>query len=793
MILSRLGFLIVSPMFPGKSRLLPTAVFLFGWALFLTCAKASSSMDVVLVVDTSGSMAWGIGGPSDKTLPKRIDRVISALESYAKKLPAGTRLRLISFNSGVKTNKEFKISEENRGELIAAIAKLKGEVGSGDTWLWEAMREGIKAAETYAAADPDLTTTLYVLSDGEYDNKDPGREKDISLAKVLGESKSLGGESLYGSLVLLGKPKSKGGAFSDEYLELLKNQAGPKCEVQLDEDFNPLFPPFFTVRPDKIEPKEKVSVMEGSEAVFARVEWRLNDKPVAGTKRLLEFTPEKFGRYEVTFRGFDEKERRARARVVINVGQEQVKAVPKISIDGKPFESVDTIIQGQRIDLSHESTGPVAKTVWTVDGNQTEAAKLNSVLNRVGRYNISLTVESAPGPTGEVTRSTSEAIVFEVVAPRLMAQPEVTVNGKPLAEAGTIHPGDRLRLISKNISFVKTFEWKVGSDPLSGQTTEWEVPSSGTYEIVHTVVGDSENRDTAAPISITAVDPELVAIPEVLYKGKPFSQSSNIYVGETLQLVSKSSGPVKNATWTVNGEQIVGEKVPWPISQPGQIEIKLRVEGQNPALVNESDVVKVFAKKRPPVWALWAAGIVEIFLLGLAWRLFTGNRPRACRLESRLDPKSTNRLSRVEVSDYWNRLTKEARIPMADAVALSKGKRAATGPTREVFEFWAKEGTKHPTRYFTVKKAPNRRAPAGLGCPFDNYGGIELKPDPSADKNNPRFVFRYPDAPPSTKQVYLNFVETGSTTGDKIALVASMAAALALFFLFVVKVYPLLS
>ena len=463
-------------------------------------------MDVVLVVDTSGSMAWDVEGRKKADAkfqaPPRIDRVINAVKAYARKLPDGTRLRLISFNSGVKTNREFIVSDKTRGELIAAIGNLKAEVGSGDTWLWEAMREGIKAAENYAIQDPDLTVTLYVLTDGEYDNKSSNEE--ISLGKVLGESKSLGGESLYGSLVLLGKLKSQGGAFREEYLQQLKDQAGAKCDVQLDEDFDPLFPPVLLVPQEKVVPKQKVVVIEGSDAQFARVEWTLDGKP-AGTKRVLEFTPEKFGRYAVTFRGFDNKGRRARARTVLNVGQEQVKAVPKISIDGKPFETVDTIIQGQRMDLSHESTGPVAKAVWTVDGNQTQAAKLNSVLNRTGDYKISLTVESAPGPTGEVTRTTSEPIVFQVVAPRLMAQPEVSVDGKSLAEAGAIHPGAMLTLVSMNTANAQSFEWQVGDEKLSGQTVTWQVPAAGTYDIVHTV-GGADASDTRA-LSLTVVNP----------------------------------------------------------------------------------------------------------------------------------------------------------------------------------------------------------------------------------------------------------------------------------------------
>jgi hypothetical protein len=415
----------------------------------------------------------------------------------------------------------------------------------------------------------------------------------------------------------------------------------------------------------------------------------------------------------------------------------------------------------------------VAKVTWNVNGNETQAATLNSVLNRIGPYKISLTVESAPGPTGEITRSTSQPIVFEVVAPRLMAQPEVTVNGKPLAEAGPIHPGAMLTLTSANTTNAKTFDWKVGDETLSGQTVNWQVPTAGTYEIIHTVIGDS-NRDTAPPISITAVDPELAAVAEVLYQGKPFSQSSNIYVGEKLLLdSSKSSGPVKGAAWTVNGEKIDGKQVEWPISEPGQIEIRLRVEGDNPGLVNESDVVKVFAKKRPPVWALWALGLAELGMLAFFAWLLTGNQVRDFRL--------TANGSRKMVKKFFSRFSKTATIPF-----------------NKLFQkdtFWEKAPDSDA---LIISRSTLKGPPADLGCTFaPAYGGtsdvcFEIDPEKPATKTQ-RFYFLQDDRDPDNPRRVEFTLQSGKTSYADLMILAIIAVSLvASFFWFYLKIYPAL-
>lgn len=764
----------VDLVFPSRPHLLLVALSLAVCCLSANVSQASS-MDVVLVVDTSGSMAWDVEGrrKSDASFqgPPRIDRVLDALKSYADKLPDGTRLRLISFNSGVKTNKEFTVSEANRGDLIATISQLKGQVGSGDTWLWEAMREGIKAAESYAAQDPDLTVTFYVLTDGEQDNKDPNGEKDISLAKVLGESNALGGESLYGSLVLLGKRKSQGGAFRDEYLKQLKEEAGTKCDVQLDEDFNPLFPAILDA-PERALPGVKTKVYEVSGGNFSKVEWLLDGKMQPSQQRNLEFIPPKPGRYIVTFKGYDTKDRRARARIALDIGQTPVKAIPRISIDGKPFDSVNTIIQGQRMDLSHDSLGPVAKVTWNVNGNQTEAATLNSVLNRIGPYKISLTVESAPDPTGQITESTSQPIVFEVVAPRLMAQPEVSVDGKTLAEVGAIHPGATLTLVSMNTANVQSFDWQIGEEQLSGQTVTWQVPAAGTYNIVHTV-GGAEASDTAAPISLTVVNPELAAVAEVMYEGRPLAQADNVYTGRTLLLVSKSTGPVKQTIWTIDGKEVEGETVSYEITDAGDLEIQLTVQGETADQTSSSGITRVLAKNPPPVWMLWALGLFELALLGLLAYFFSGNRLR----DSRVQVEGGRALP---VKKHWSRLHKEARIFVGKILPG---------------EYWRKRDRKEA---ILVTPVPVTSGPPGaLSCTFKSamagVGAVSMDEDPTRRTPAEIYYDLIDERDEDQKQsVGISLQILKPTRTDTLLLLLSAAALAVIFITFLIKVYPTL-
>ena len=635
-------------------------------------SASTSSMDVVLVVDTSGSMAWDVEGRRRTdpgfSAPPRIDRVIDALKRYAAKLPEGARIRLISFNTGVKTNREFVISTTTRPELITAIDRLKREVGSGDTWLWEAMREGIKAAEVYASADPDLSVTLYVLTDGEYDNKTSKGE--ISLGKVLDGSRSLGGDSLYASLVLLGKPRSQGGSFGDGYVEKLRKEAGNRCDVEMDDDFDPLFPPILEVLPDRVIPNQKVSVIENSAMQFARVEWLLNGAP-AGSLKNLVFTPPKSGRYEVTFRGFDKSGRRARATKVLNVMPEPVQAVPVLAIDGKPFGPGSVVTRGQTLALSHTSAGPVAKAEWSINGEKTAASTLSRVLDTVGEHTVTLTVESAPGPDGEISRSTSQAIVFEVVAQPVKAVVGISINGQPL------------------------------------------------------------------------------------------ETSEGVFIGDIIQLRSESSGPVKSAVWSVNGQQIPGDTVQWPVTSAGDVKISLTVSDPEFGQTDVSEILSLAAMRRPSTWPKWVLGISHVSLLLFFSWLLTGNRARDSLLliegGGQIHPKR-----------FFSRFRKTAIIPMRKAFPRSP--------------YW-RERQDHEA--FVVSRNALGKPAVKLGCTFATRGGdVSFGQDTGRPPTSTEAYYILEDSrdSESPQQVELTLRASNASYKDAFILFVIAASLVASFF-----------
>lgn len=742
-------------------------------------------MDVVLVVDTSGSMAWDIEGrkKSDPKFqaPPRIDRVVKALREYAKKLaklPDGASVRLVSFNSGVKTDKEFIVSPGNSSELEAVIEGLKQQVGVGNTHLPEALERGLQHADAYASKDPDVTPTLYVLTDGELDYGDPKKNaaRQNFLSEALATSPYAGTDRLYASLVMLGKLESDGGSFSKSYFESLQRQGGKKCEVQLDDDFNPLFPPMLTIRPEKPIPGQNVSVLDASGQAFEEVKWSVDDE-ITKTDPVLDFTPPAFGRYNITFEGKDKKGRRARARTVLTVGQTPVKALPEIYIDGKPLKTAGRVIQGQMMRLTHNSEGPVRKLIWRVNSEEVSDQKtFTKELAEAGEYEVSLTVEAEPDLTGAAATDTATES-FKVFQPALEARPEISsVDGKPYAEAGAVHPGATITLVSQNTSFAKAFEWQAigpkGTESLpNGQTVQWRVPYSGNFRIVHTVIGGAGgSQKNTGELEFSAVDAELNAVANVLYRGKPAKDSSNIYVGETLQLVSDSAGPVQSAVWTVNGEDIVGNSVSWPISQPGEIKIRLKVQGQNPDQTAE-DVQTFTAKNRPPVWMLWALGLTELGILGFFAWLLTGNQVRDYRLVVANGP-------RPQIRKFFSRFSKTATIPFNKMLKTKDYWKKV--PDRDALVISRQSAAKGPAAKLACTFAPARRGTSDV-----QFG------ESKAATNTERFYLLEDARNPDDVQTVEFTLQAGKKSYGDLFLLCSLATALvAVFFWFYLKIYP---
>ncbi|MDX1522390.1 MAG: VWA domain-containing protein, partial [Anaerolineae bacterium] len=108
--------------------------------------------DVLLVIDTSGSMA------GDK-----IEQARAAATAFVENMPPQNRVGLVRFDSLVTEVVPVASAEGNRGQMLEQINLL--EVG-GDTSLYDAVAESIEILAASGGED-DRIQSVVVLSDGQ--------------------------------------------------------------------------------------------------------------------------------------------------------------------------------------------------------------------------------------------------------------------------------------------------------------------------------------------------------------------------------------------------------------------------------------------------------------------------------------------------------------------------------------------------------------------------------------------------------------------------------------------------
>ena len=109
--------------------------------------------DVLLVIDTSGSMA------GDK-----IDQAKEAARIFVENMPPQNQVGLIEFNTSVNLIVPLASAEGNRGDILEAISFL--DVG-GDTSLNDSIKRAIEILAERREGEGDRIQSVVVLSDGQ--------------------------------------------------------------------------------------------------------------------------------------------------------------------------------------------------------------------------------------------------------------------------------------------------------------------------------------------------------------------------------------------------------------------------------------------------------------------------------------------------------------------------------------------------------------------------------------------------------------------------------------------------
>jgi len=219
-------------------------------------AVAGWGADFVVAVDVSGSMSTPIGRRDPRV---RIAVVQEGLRQYLPALPAGSRVDLIAFNSGIVSEKEIILQgETERGQVLAWIDGLEDQTRQyKQTHLWTTLRHAFKVASRYSLENPVEPVTVRVLTDGK-DN-----EGVTTLDGVLQEFLPLlDGNKIRGNLVLLGDLEFKTKLSLPE--GAFETSANPEWEV--------LFPPIVLMIPTKPRAGDEVHFFENS----FRMSWAAN-------------------------------------------------------------------------------------------------------------------------------------------------------------------------------------------------------------------------------------------------------------------------------------------------------------------------------------------------------------------------------------------------------------------------------------------------------------------------------------------------------------------------------------
>lgn len=133
----------------GSQFTVPT--FMARWFILIAFAVSFDVMgaDYVFVFDTSGSMTE----PTSKVNREpRIRTVQQQFLEHLTGLEPDSRIALISFNTGIKTEKEMVLRTDADRQLAAEwVNDLERQARQdGNTYLWRSLRRALQIATTYA-------------------------------------------------------------------------------------------------------------------------------------------------------------------------------------------------------------------------------------------------------------------------------------------------------------------------------------------------------------------------------------------------------------------------------------------------------------------------------------------------------------------------------------------------------------------------------------------------------------------------------------------------------------------
>ena len=496
--------------------------------------------DYVIVVDTSGSMTEAIS-KSDRRI--RIATVQEALANYLNTLPRDSRVYLLSFNTGIRSEKEFifRTDTEIQGAL-SWVAGLGGEARTGgNTHLWTTLQRALEIATAYAKQNADQTVVVRALTDG-MDN-----EGKTSLEAVLGRFPLLDGKSIRANLVLLGD------------LEVKLKQAREGFEIETKTVWTDLFPPVIQWKPAPVLVGQETSFYDNSQSVYQKYEWLIDGKPI-GNQKVLTQRFDHAGRY--------------RLKLVV-VGTSGLRTYSEMDVQVVESDlTVDFVVSQSEIEPNQEIkffsrvTGKPSSFVWSVDGKESAtqqdcAAKFEAE----GEHEVKLIVRDAFGKTASRVRAVR------------VKEPAVEVSFKGPKEVMT---GQAAQFVNECTGNIAKFEWDFGDGQKGierhpSHVYKNEARSAKDRQIVLRVTTATGKTFQSAPFTVSVLPATTPPPPQATFK---VIGSTPYKAGLLVQFVDESKGTINSYAWDFAGDGSSAERNPeHTFSTPGSKLIRLTVSG----------------------------------------------------------------------------------------------------------------------------------------------------------------------------------------------------------------------
>lgn len=510
--------------------------------LMITPCRAA---DFVIVVDVSGSMITPVSKRDDRI---RIAVVQKALQQYLPALPAGSRVDLIAFSTGIVSEKEFVLKDktdlENALEWVNGLPR--GIRKDNQTYLWTTLRHALKNASRYTGEGPDQTVTVRVLTDGE-DN-----ENVTTLDNVLKEFLPvLDGEKIRSNLVLLGD------------LELTTKLSLPDgaFEATKNPNWEEIFPPIVLLSPSTPKVGEDVKVFENNtRSIYRDYEWTVDGKLVGREKVLTwRFTEPRHYRVVLKVTGLQGTKTSSSIQVKVNDREKLIVDFSSSVSDPEPLQEFKV--------MGRWNNGRAEKFAWYVNGRQiatTQDASLR--FDKEGKYEVKLVVWNALGDSG------SKTCLFQV------RENDLTANIIGPTEAAS---GRAVQFASEINGPCSSIEWSFDDGRISTNRNPQHI-----FEFK-----DGEYKDfNVCLLAVSLFGRSVESVPHTvrIWAEKKFAPpraafrivGNKIKAGDIVQVIDESTGLVESYHWELDGKPSGDLKnSSLHIKEPGQYKLSLTVRG----------------------------------------------------------------------------------------------------------------------------------------------------------------------------------------------------------------------